>query len=253
MKKESKKKKDGFQELIKESGHNLHLEVVDFLEGQDWEVEISPYYYDGTMEKVREVDIVASKPIRGKYRMYLFIECKHFNKKIVLWHREITRERIKEIVINSTGGGHARNRIQDFINSDSLGDHHYFKHRTVAKLFYTKQRECGPDVIFNAFTQSIQSLSFFKEKEGRTGIFYPIVIYDPKGKVAICSKNKPKGYELINNFLLDVNYSYRGPVYNNIKIQRFLIDFIAKDYMSNFFKIALASEINEMAKFFKEK
>ena len=137
---------DEFQKLINNSGHNFHFEIVELLRNEGWETEISPYYYDDTMNKPREVDIIASKEIgineiAGSfyaqfkdrkelgYKIYLFIECKHLTKETVLWMDIIKSKRAKETVANSIvnidlGGGDRIFNIEQIFGL-GLENHHY--------------------------------------------------------------------------------------------------------------------------------
>jgi len=251
-----RKKKDEFQELIEKSGHNLHLEVAELLRSTGWEVEISPYYYDEIANKPREIDIIAKKLIKvrdnpdipsepdiDRYKINLFIECKYLDGEIVFWSDETSSDKIKEAINNSI--------LELNINSDDFREnHHYLKHswRKITKLFETKQKEKGSnqDIIFSAFTQAIKALICFRDQKREIGIYYPMVVYETKGKNALFSKEKPVGYDLIDNFLLEINYTHKKLTEPILKTETFLVDFINKDDLDLFLRNDLQEEIREI-------
>lgn len=252
-----KKTKDEFKELIEYSGHNFHLEIVNLLKKNDWEVEISPYYYDDSAEKPREIDIIATKPVSiskdgdPSYNIFLFIECKHFDGEVVFWMDDVNKDRVATVIHDSITGLNIR-------REDTIQKNHYLKVSRVAKLFETKQKErkSNQDVIFNAFTQSIKSLIFYKKNNyNASGIYYPIVVYEPKDKVAVYSESDENKYKILNEreIILEVNYSFKNEMDSIvvgksqfISRQNFFVDFIAKNDFEGFLNIALREEIEEI-------
>lgn len=171
---------DGFEELVNSSGHNLHLEIAELLRSMEWQVEISPYYCDDMENKPREVDIIATKSVFSSFKIFLFIECKRFNKEVVFWLEKNNKQKALDAVNGSIVD------IDIGLNTNSFAEnHHYSKISRIAKLFETKEnsKKSNKDIIFDAFTQSIKSLIFFRENHRVTygkGLYYPVVVYEPK-------------------------------------------------------------------------
>lgn len=252
-----KKTKDEFKELINHSGHNFHLEIVNLLRNNNWEVEISPYYYDDSAEKPREIDIIATKPVSifkdgaPSYNIFLFIECKHLDGEVVFWMDNVNKDKVEAVIHDSIVGLNIR-------REDTIQTNHYLKVSKVAKLFETKQKEkkSNQDVVFSAFTQSIKSLIFYKKNNyNAPGIYYPIVVYEPKDKVAVYSESDENKYKIINEreIILEVNYSFKDEVDDIvvgksqfISRQNFFVDFITKDDFKGFLNYALQEEIEEI-------
>lgn len=253
------KTEDEFQKLINNSGHNFHLDIVNLLKKNEWIVDISPYYYDDSAEKPREIDIVATKPVfitqdgPPKYNIFLFIECKCLDGEVVFWMDEVDKKGAQDVIRHSIVN-------LDINQQDTFQENHYLKLPKVAKLFETKQKEkrSNQDVIFSAFTQSIKSLIFFRrEKNYASGIYYPIVVYKPKNKIAVYSEKDVLKYNILNEkeIILEVNhYSFKDEV-GQMRFdtnQKFFVDFIAEKDFEAFLKVALyndIAEINEILKF----
>jgi hypothetical protein len=281
------KMKDPFQELIDESGHKLHLEVVKILKNNNWQVELSPYYYDEMLERPREIDLVAWKEkaysFRGsdedvkfeeaKYKIFLFIECKHIKEEVVFWLTEANLEKIKEAFFNAFIGINFHPSIKELEAEkikDIFSEHRYFTTNSlIAKLYHTKPKEKGEkhDMIFTAFTSSIHSLIFFRDEPQRPqpGIYYPVIVYKALNKVAVVFPNQIENYQKLEeleekNLLLEVNYLYkrfRGDYpagdrrgYTILK-QTFLVDFVAKENLEKFLK-KIEKESDIISKWFAD-
>ncbi len=263
-----------FKELIEKSGHNLHLKVVQILKNKGWTVEISPYYYDEVIEKPREIDLVASKEIKFsisphidsfEYKIFLFIECKHLKKEVVFWMQNSNLEKATKAFKYSINIPELNNYLEAKVPPlefpDAFRDYHYFNSPHVAKLFTTQQKEGGQDVIFQSFTNAIHSLIFFKEEKNEVGIYYPLVIYESKDKIAVVSPNETKNYRKLENnnknLLLEVNYLYKqfkGNCSDNYRQrfalieQPFLVDFVEKNDLDDFLDKIIEKEKEKINK-----
>ncbi|MDP2930845.1 MAG: hypothetical protein Q8N56_04590 [bacterium] len=74
--------------------------------------------------------------------------------------------------IKSTDGWDKETALEEW---GLFKNHHYLKKMSVGKLY-----ECFPkeqELVFNAITQPIKSLTFFEERNLESGIYYPIVVY----------------------------------------------------------------------------
>lgn len=261
--KKTKNPFEEFEKIRKKSGHNFHLKIANEFRRWGWEVEISPYYNDELTNKPREVDLVVSKKISvvnevfgnalmKEYYVNLFIECKHLEKNVVFWSNQ-SKEDVREKTFRDCFFNF--NEIESHI--DQIKNfHRYFNNgkKLAAKLYETSQTQPGTnqDIIFSAVTQSIKSLIFFKDYYHRTGLYYPVVVYEPSGKVAIYSTENDDYFNIdeANDFFpVEINYSYRntGKAPRN---ENFFIDFVSKNALL-MFKMAIDKEIEEINKFLK--
>jgi len=197
------------------------------LEKARWKVEISSYYFDESAEKPREIDIIASKEVVlisehegtviGRFNIFLFVECKYFNSEIAFWKQPVNPKWIMPAIKL-----YGLNKEEIF----KKGEHHYYI-GSVGKLYEpSKDRD-----IFDALTQPIKSLTYFLESSPRNGLYYPIVVYDGiPGVYALDTKKELDDAELLNNLIVDMNYSYRSLVGSrNLMHERFFIDFCNKE------------------------
>jgi len=231
------------KKIILESGNNLHLEVVKTLEEKDWQVDLSAYYYDDTANKPREIDIVARKKIRyipsqrGKpitdwrpytFQVFLFIECKYFKNEIAFRIHPTTRN--KEAVA-------CEGMNKDEVLEDVGNLHHYLKVSSIAQLYDTIDQ----DAVFNAITQPVKSLTFFKDRQGAQGLYYPITIYSGiDGVYALHGKKQTEenldALKLEDYTIVGLDYSYRSPVSQQLRTNYFFVDFLHKDRLSDLLK-----------------
>ena len=147
------------------------------------------------------------------------------------------------------------------ISPDQIGEHHY-KVSQIAKLYYTRQKEKGQDIIFQSFINVIHSLIFFKKEKSERAIYYPIVVYKGKEKVALVLRENNKTYKFFKdlenrNILLEVNYLYKSfggdrPDFDkrpfNIMRQTFFVDFIEKDKLNKFLDEIIEKEKDKFNK-----
>jgi hypothetical protein len=232
------------------------------------------------LERPREIDLVAWKEkaysFRGsdedvkfeeaKYKIFLFIECKHIKEEVVFWLTEANLEKIKEAFFNAFIGINFHPSIKELKAEkikDIFSEHRYFTTNSlIGKLYHTKEKEKGEkhDIIFTAFTNAIHSLLFFRDEpqKPKPGIYYPVIVYEPLNKVAVVPFNQIEKYQKLEEFkekdlLLEVNYLYKRfrsdyPAGDrrgyNIFEQIFLVDFVSKENLERFLeKIEKESDI----------
>lgn len=254
--------REEFKKIIEKSGNNLHIDTVNLLETMQWDVDLSSYYYDDTANKPREIDIIAQRnvsvidPLKkisvDEFKLFLFIECKYFKNEVAFWARRNRKEEAKEAMI-----------IEGLDKEYLLGpgnlfrDHHYLRERFIGTLYDSFPKEQG--AVFNAVTQPIKSLTFFKERfykmeveKGLTkAIYYPIVVYS--GIEGICDIRR-KGVDLDKlepkkELIFGLNYSYRSVVDNKLKTNRFYIDFIHQSRLGNFIEDVIQGELSELRQY----
>jgi len=251
-----------FKKIIEESGNNLHIDTVDLLERMQWDVDLSSYYYDETANKPREIDIIAQrnvevindpeKEVIDQFKLFLFIECKYLKNEVAFWARRNNEEESKEAIIIE---GLDKEYLLE--GENLFREHHYLKERFIGKLYDSFPKEQG--AVFNAVTQPIKSLTFFKERfykmeveRGLTkALYYPIVvysgiegIYDIRRKEADLDK-----LELKKELIFALNYSYRSVVDNKLKTNCFYIDFIHQDSLGSFIEDVIQKESSELRKY----
>ncbi len=130
--------KEDLKEILKKSGNNLHIDVVDLLETMEWEVDLSSYYYDDTANKPREIDIIAQRTIEifdvfekviDRFKIFLFIECKYFKNEVAFRMRKNNDEESKEAIILE---GLDKKNLLD--SQNLFKNHHYRQSMFIGKL-----------------------------------------------------------------------------------------------------------------------
>ncbi len=278
--------KPELKKAIQESGNNLHLEIAEFLEKSNWEVDLSSYYCDDTTDKPREIDIIAKKEIsvfEGKcpedYRfwVYLFIECKCFKNEIAFRICQNDLESSQSAIISK---GFNFNMKEIFNKTN----HHYLRVDKIAKLYDTykdkegekSEREKTEEKVFQAITQPVKSLLFFRDnREDKNGIsekrilYYPMVIYRsiPGGITGFYHIEQAKTtneyldkLKPTKNLIFGLKYSYPrkilGLAGTSFKIENFCVDFIHQkefgEYLEMIEKQEVSSVKNHLLEFFNE-
>lgn len=257
--------REDFKKIIEESGNNLHIDTVKLLETMDWDVDLSSYYYDDTTNKPREIDIVAQKEISicdefkeeiDNFKLFLFIECKYFKNELAFRVRENREKEAKAALIIE-----GMNKELLLEREHLFSHHHYLQTSFVGKLYDSLPED--QTKVFNAITQPIKSLIFFKqhslktevEKGKKKGIYYPIVIYsgiDGIYSIKDVDIENLDDLQKEENIMFSLNYSYKshyesifaekGRLTEALITQHFYIDFInqkrLKDYVSMILKEA---------------
>jgi len=247
-----------FKKIIEESGNNLHIDTVDLLERMQWDVDLSSYYYDDTANKPREIDIIAQKnveviddPEKGvisQFKLFLFIECKYFKNEVAFWMRPNREGEAKEaMIIEAIRSVDEWDKKLILEEEGLFREHHYLREGFIGKLYDSKNEK----PIFDALTQPIKSLTFFKERRAEKGIYYPIVVYSGiegiyaiKRKGADLDKLEPK-----KELIFGLNYSYRSVVDNKLKTNHFYIDFIHQGGLGDFVEEIIRGESSELQKY----
>lgn len=246
------------KKTIGKSGNTLHIETVNLLEKMGWKATLSSYYYDDTANKPREIDIIAeiNFPITGSFpakafddfKLFLFIECKYFQNEVAFWMRMNKEEEAKEAMIIEAVMGVDKWDKELILEKEGLfREHHYLQERFIGKLYDSKNEK----PIFDAITQPIKALTFFKERRTEKGIYYLVVVYSGidgiyaiKRENADLDKLEPK-----KRLILGLDYSYKSVVDNKLKTQQFFIDFVHKDELGNFIEDSVWKEAQELKKY----
>lgn len=250
--------------LIENSGIITHKKVIDVLREQEWELLISPYYYDNISNAVREIDIIAEKQFTindnwsqstVQINVQLFIECKYIKQEIVFWfdNKDIDKAVLK--MEKNSGLEILHKKHEADITIDKF---HYLTNDKVAKLFSTNAN--NDDVIYKAITQCLNAqiyydqwynhpmhFSFFKHSKVDTKILkFPVVIcdnFDNLVKVDFDEKNKNlyQTDAISDSFQVETNYTFLDKS-QQAKTEYFLIDVLKLDNISTFLE-KLAEEI----------
>lgn len=235
---------EDLQKAIRASGNNLHLKVINLLE-KNWQVEVSPYYVDDITDKPREIDIIASRTIfltgfpwkktSGDFKVFLYIECKHFKNDIAFW-----------VFKNKEPG----NLLKTFSISDhskptaSGGINHYFTDK-VCKLSTSVNEDKD---ILDALLGPIKALIDHRENDKPKGVFYPISVYEGIRGIYLINNsddlNNLKNLNPVKNAIAELTYSYKGRRNNNYYQQKekFAVDIVGLDYLEKLLK-AIEKEV----------
>lgn len=235
------------QSLVEKSGMVTHLKTVECLKKNGWSVVISPYYYDGTADIVKEIDIIAEKSVdssevryqsSGQVNAQLFIECKYLNQEIVTWFDLVNRVKAIENLQRETGLKIAERRSGDILPEAF----HYLRQPKVAKLFSTNINKEDP--IYKGISQCLRALVYYKQwspgplvnafmphREATTRVIrYPVVVCDNFSNLKEFSAGTTtKDYsvgDIKDSFLLETNYVYFNKAKTVTIDEHYLIDFI---------------------------
>jgi hypothetical protein len=230
---------ESLEKIIKNSGNYLHLHIVELLEKCDWKVDLSSYYYDDTNDKPREIDIVASKTIELKsfssqnltiapegFKLILFIECKYFKEEIAFHMRDYEGvDQARSIIVERMNKGE--------VLTDINNNHHYFNFKKIGKLY---DCQISKDV-FDAITQPIKSLTFFKARNLEMGFYYPVVVFSGIDGIYQLETNDASDLQSIKSKKVvpfGVNYSYRSPISDTLETQLFNVDFVEESMLEGY-------------------
>ncbi len=258
--------KSELKEAIKNSGNNLHSEIVEFLEKLEWQVELSVYYCDDITDKPREIDIIAIKkfsiydgkcPEKYKFSVCLIIECKNFKNEIVFRVQQNNiQDNTEAIIFQEHNMG-----MQEILNKSSLKqNHHYLSTDKIAKLYDASDKKTE-GLIFEAITQPIKSLIFLKTRTQEKTIFYPFVVY--KGIQGFYTIDKPDyrdeyldSLEPTKNVIFSLKYSYKilnpSPM-TLFSSNYFCIDFVYQEKFGEYVNMIEKFEIEEIKKYLRKK
>lgn len=234
------------KEVIEKSGNNLHEKTVEILEEADYKVNISSYYYDDSANKPREIDLIACKEedVQGSFAIEfgrppnklfisLFIECKYFIEPIIFrLHQQTEEEKWQSIITKGINN-------EEAFSSEK---HSFLRLNKIGKLYDTSKSQHND--LFNAITQPIKSLIFFKEADNKSkSIYFPVVVFDGPGDIYYMDGNhiteSPK-----NLACFGINYSYKNVHTNALQQQYFNITFVKCD---KFYDFLQSLEHNELA------
>jgi hypothetical protein len=120
-------------------------------------------------------------------------------------------------------------------------EHHYLVKKEMAKL-YDAIKQNTERAIFEAITQPIKSLIFYKSKLGSHIIYYPIVVYKGIDGIYVFESGQPRPADLDKlkpeqEIIFSLRYSYKdiNDPEKEFTVSNFCIDFIHlskfKDYL----------------------
>lgn len=250
--------KEKLKKIINESGNNLTIETVSILEKIGWGIELSSYYYDDITNKPREIDLIATKDIIirdtfnesiNDFKIFLFIECKNFKDELAFRVRENRKQDGKEAII-AEGIKTIDGWDKEFLEQEGLfRGHHYLQKEFIGKLYDSSKDD--QNEIFNAITQSLKSLIFFKERRQESGIYYPVVVFSGIDGIYEIKNNdigELDNLEKKEHSIFSLNYSYRSVVDGVLKTQQFYIDFLHKNKLESHITTIL-KEAEELQKY----
>ena len=250
------------QEIIEYSGNTFHAKVARWFDENGWEVQISPYFLDQSLQKAREIDLIVEKKfcetnISGIYTgdivLKLFIECKYANSDSVFWFADKDYVQAKKLVCRS---GPFRD------NNSNTDDHHYLSHGSkVAKLFAsTKGKNHENEPIYRALNQvlnglismrrmGINSLSIKNQLRRKITILeFPVIVCSSFEKLFMVNFFEDSEAKRIDEiFQMEVEYAFVNKNQSEIK-EYFLIDFVEFDKLTFFEELLLKDA--ETAAFF---
>lgn len=244
---------DEVNKLIENSGIITHHKVIELLRTKEWNVLISPYYYDNISNSIREIDVIAEKQFSSSgfdsnhvATVQLFIECKYINKEIVFWFDDKNLDSAALKVEKDTGLEVLHNRYQ----ADALPEtFHYLSSSKVAKIYSNNSNR--EDVIYKAMSQCLNSKIYYdqwfdkvispKTRTPRSGSEHfiqklPIIICENfSNLIEVTFENGGYSHTQINDhFQLELNYVYLDKEKITAKQDYFLIDVLNFDKLDVF-------------------
>lgn len=204
---------------MEDSGIQLNIRAITYLENNGWEVKISPYYRDIATGTSREVDLIATKEFLvqddGKALaaivFKLYIECKYIDKKTSFWFHPTDKNIVRE-VLNRTG-----------FDPKDIHNHRYNSTTEVAKLFATEKKSHEKEPIYQGLNQALHSLIYYGAFPRNYGnpsidayfIDYPVILCNSFNNFEradldnhdSCKKRKIA----LSHFPLQVAYAYKDP------------------------------------------
>ena len=233
-------------DLVNKNGHHFHYDVVNFLRGRGWTVQVSPYYQDTFTDKLREIDIIAEKPFpvlnifkqaSGSVNVSLFIECKYINSPAIFWFDQKDIPKAIQKITQTTPPKQPDENVQ-------INKHHYYYEKEVAKLFDSGKNGEEHDPIYKAINQSLHALLFSRFMGSIIPSLpnslpvlhyfqYPIIVVNSFDNFyGVNSSNQSETRKIDKYFQLEVNYGYLEEMPNrslNPKKEYFLIDIVSLD------------------------
>lgn len=230
----NKDKYTQISDIIMNSWHTFHVEVVSFLKDNWWNTLISPYYNDSRTNKAREIDIIAQKDFvftifewTYKIRVELFVECKYNKNLTLFWFDDINYESAISLITNM-------NKIEK-TNTYHDKSHYISSDKKVAKLYASsKDKDIENEPFFKWINQVLNWFLYYRN-DYKYGIFdepdiimkLPIIIcnnFDNVFRIDIWSKQAASKI-ILPFFSIEVDYNYIAHD-NTPKNEYFLIDII---------------------------
>ncbi len=236
--------------LISESGNNFHAKVARWLQTDGWRVTVSPYYMDQTLNKAREIDLVAEKlwPVTrftgeymGAVAVRLFVECKFIPSQShsVFWFTEKDMDAATRLVNSSN----IFPRRHEFTSK-----HHYLaQSRRVAKLFASSGgKSPDNDPYYRALNQVLNAMVSMRggqitdpelRRRGESPvklIEFPVVVCSSFSQlygVDFFADSEPQ--KLAENFQLEIQYAYLDQSATQ-RSEHLLLDFVEFDQLKEF-------------------
>ncbi len=242
--------------LIEDSGIITHYKVIDALRKNDWNLLISPYYYDNIANTIKEIDIVAEKSfgsVDGQFdesavqiNVQLFLECKYIKQEIVFWFDDIDKDQAVSKLESETGLDILYGKPGADITPEKF---HYLSNEKVAKLFSTNTNR--EDIIYKAMSQCLHAKIYYDQwfnkpiykqfknpARTKTKILkYPVIICDNFNQLKEINfeGDYKHGYKDIKDyFQLELNYTYLDRDRTSARQDYFLIDVVDFNHLEEF-------------------
>jgi hypothetical protein len=239
---------------IRKTGHPLSLEISRTLNQKKWAVRNGPRYFSKDINTFREIDIVSfrSSLFLKDAIDILVIECKKSEKDNWVFFKQTHKNRDPYTLnIAQSDGTVLTGKIYSWLEHKKLFEKHYYFNRALSTYFFIPcadpDNEKRGKVIDKAINQVIQATLFYlgqrEGKDGKTGFYYPIIVFDGKLFEAILTEGEMK-VEEVNHISLLVDIEMSEPIIvkniDNSGIGRyllskkFIIDIVKKDNFENF-------------------
>ena len=248
--------------IIQKSGNSFHSKAAQALSTAGWKIRVSPFYMDQSLNKPREIDIIAEKAYSitstlgtpsGHVVVRLFIECKFIPAHTVFWMTEKELESAKELV-------HKTSIFN--LNNTYCAKHHYLSGTSkVAKVFASEsQRETENDPFFKALNQTLNGYVALRHQSSYIGrsaesriheiarLSYPVILCSSFEKIyGIPFYENSSPYNVSENFQLEAQYAYST---NGVSLDEyFLVDVVDFNHIEAFLDSIKTDA--ELAGFFK--
>ena len=222
------------KEIIAKSGNSFHCRVAKYLRSKDWKIQIAAYFNDNYTGKPREIDLIAEKPYlitdnfgtpQFHISVRLYIECKYIYGGTVLWFDKVDEMQSRELLYKTT----PLRKDNTYTN-----EHHYLKHKQVAKLFADENpKGIDGEMFFKAINQSLNAHIYHRGRGtilnqerlriSRT-VHYPVIICSDLSNLYMVDLDATGDPKVIDQpFLLEVDYAYQNLKSYDID-EYFLID-----------------------------
>lgn len=205
----NKKTPETIKKFLLNTGFPFEMSVAKTLKENAYEVEISPFFLDLEEDKMREIDIIATKKI-ADIEIILVIECKQsYRDAWIFVVPENNPSRYWKYVDKY------RPKIADFKNKEKcFSDSHFFdRKKPLANNYITFDgvKKSDPSLINDAISKAIKSTVAkmadyeYENNAYQKAMFFSVIFFS--GDIFLATYNKSLSVKKCNHLLLKNNFS----------------------------------------------